>query len=737
MGSDEWIYRFSDIEVDPAAHRAARGGVELALEPKAFAVLVALLENAGRALERDALLDRVWGHRHVTPGVLNRVVAQLRKALGDDAERPRYIQTLHSLGYRFIADVAKLRAAAPEPPAGVPAAAMEPTPAPAAARAGGPARRMRARWRVLGALGLLAALAVAGVAWVARERSALPAASIAVLPFTSLSDDRRDRYFAEGLAVEIHDALAGVPGLTVAARMSGQQVRTRDARALGRLLGVATVLEASVRRQGDRLRVSARLSDCATGYTLWARSYDRRLADVFEIQSGIAGEVAGSLTQVLPDTRRALARRLAPTRDVAAFDAYLRGLQQLLRRDGGDPVRAAGFFRQALAADHGFARAQAGVCRSEVSMFENRRDAAAFARAERACAEAARLGPELGEVQLALAELHYARGDLARAVEFYAQAERDPARRPAVYVGLAMVHGDQGRRRQSLEYFARAQALRPGDETIHALSGYYSYLAGDLAAAIASYRKAIALHPDDAALWNMLGMMRMLAGDNAASARALRRSIAIAPNYAALSNLGELEFQAGNYAGAVALARRAVALEPDDFLPWGNLADALRADPRTRAEAAEAYRQAATRAADYVRIKPDDAKALAALGWYRGNLGEAAPARELVLRSEALGSEPGEVALFNAQTLALLGEPEQARLRIAAGKAAGLPPARIASNPVLREAGLVPPAGRRSGGHNRPGLARGALPEKPRWRAERVQGGRAPTGRALWSAGLP
>ena len=103
MHDEERIYRFGDIEVDPGAHRVTRMGREVALEPKAYAVLLALLARPGHAIERDDLLDQVWGHRHVTPGVLNRVVAQLRKALGDEAEHPRYIQTLHAVGYRFMA----------------------------------------------------------------------------------------------------------------------------------------------------------------------------------------------------------------------------------------------------------------------------------------------------------------------------------------------------------------------------------------------------------------------------------------------------------------------------------------------------------------------------------------------------------------------------------------------------------------------------------------------------------
>lgn len=713
-------FRFGDIVVDEAAHLLLRDGKAQAVEPKAFAVLVALLRRPGELVGRDELLDRVWGHRHVTPGVLTRAIAQLRAALGDDPQHPRYIQTRHALGYSFVGvlqheeapEAMVADAGAPPPmaehsPPGVPpgdddAVAHAPGSDVALARDGDAAGASRARhwpFRYWLLASVLAVVALASMLW--HDRQARPVLvlpsepSIAVMPFTNLGGDRDDDYFAEGLAVEMHDALAGVKGLKVAAQMSPGAAgkRETDVKALGARLGVAAVLDASVRREGQRVRINARLSDTATGYTLWSHRYDRELSDVFATQSEIARDAVGALMPLLPGTDATLSQRLKPTRSVVAFDAYLKGLQQLLRPDHGGAEDAIGFFSQALAADGGFARAQAGICRSEVSRFETVRDTGAFARAETACARAAKMDPGLGEVNLALGELHYVRGDYGKAVEYYAKAEADPARRPAVYVGMALVHADQGRQAQSREYFDRALSLRPGDATIHSLAGYYQYLAGNLPAAIVSYRKAIDLQPGNAELWNMLGLMQGYAGDNASATRSLERSIAIEPNYAALSNLGDLKYRAGDYAAAVALHRRATALEPDDFLPWGNLGDALLADPATATQAGAAFSEAAGRARRYVDIKPDDAKALAGLGWYLANLGQPAMARELVVRSEALGSEPMEVALFNAQTLALLGDIDQARRRAAAARSAGLPEDIIASNAVLRRAGVVAPAG--------------------------------------------
>ena len=706
-------YRFGQVEVDVHAHTLSRDAQPQALEPKAFAVLIALLRRPGELLGREELLDEVWGHRHVTPGVLTRAIAQLRGALEDDVQQPRYIQTQHALGYRFIGELQA--EPQPNPPLEPPSA---PPPPPTAVLAGaapveedtdssistrqpvigvalpyaGDERRGHRSWHWL----IFAALMLGLVAWAWLERRDTPAQrmepSIAVMPFTNLSNDRDNDYFAKGLAAEMSDALAGVKGLKVAAQVSPATVLEKggDVKALGALLGVSTLLDANVRRDGQRVRINARLSDCRTGYILWSHSYDHELSSVFDTQVRIADEVVRSLLDVLPQQQEAIARRLTPTRNAAAFDAYLRGLAQLLgpgpRGDGRSAVE---FFNQALSADGEFSRAQAGICRAEVVDFMDHNDAAAFGRARASCQRAREMDPGSGEVNLAQAELYYAHGEYGKAVEYFTRAESDPASLPAAYVGIATVHAAQGRDAQALDYFNRALALRPGNARIHANIGYQQYLAGKLPEAIDSYRKAVELQPDDVDLWSYLGGVYLTAGQVPEAARALGRSIAIRPSYAALTNLGEIEYLSGHYAEAVQLQRRAVQLDPSDHLTWGNLGQAQLADPATAGQASASFRQAAERAQRYVDIKTDDAKALAALGWYRANLGESLAARQLVLRSEALGGEPGEVALYNAQTLASLGELDEARKRIAAARAAGIVESRIVGNAALRSLGTA------------------------------------------------
>jgi len=716
VNGNDCIYRFGDVEVAPAAHRISRAGVELTVEPKAYAVLSVLLEQAGRAMERDELLDRVWGHRHVTPGVLNRVVAQLRKALGDDAEHPRYIQTLHSLGYRFIAEVqrvvpeaqADVAITADARAASVPSqVATEVTPelpetirrhpagrrlydadanvAPAASDT--PADRAP-RFRYRGWLALAATLAVAlAVAWLPRHPPAAhPPASVAVLPFTSLGGASTDAYFAEGLAIELHDALAGVNGLTVAALLSpraGQQ--WKDAKAVGERLGVATVLDASVRREGERLRISAHLSDTATGYVLWSHVYERATSDVFATQREIAGEVVHALLGALPEIDERLAERLMPTANAAAFDAYLKGVHALRVNDD----RAASYFGQALQEDTAFAAAQAGICRAQLWRFESVHDAKAFDIARQACLKAEAMDPTSSKVRLALGDLYQANGDVARAQGFYRPLLDDPARRPAALVGLSIIEADAGRHAQAAAYLQQALDARPGDADIYAQMGFQQYQSGHLPEAIATYARLVDLRPEDGDILAIYGAFLLLAGDSARASDAFTRSIAIKPSASSLSNLGTLRYQAGAYPEATALYRQATALEPKNYMLWGFLGDALLVDSHDAAQARAAFAEAAAQVETYLQVKQADAQALAAFGWYQANLGAPSRARDYAQRSEALPGNAGEVAILNAQTWAVLGDMAQAQRCLSIARAQGIDRVRLETNLIFQRAGLV------------------------------------------------
>ncbi len=331
---------FDDVVIDFAGRRLLRGGAEQALEPKAFAVLALLAASPGQVFTRDEILDAVWGHRHVTPSVLNRITSLLRQTLGEDAQHPRRLHTVYGVGYRFdLPTPTSAPAPAPAGAVSVDAGAARPPdpprPSPAAPR--GRTRRTAA-W--LGAVTAAALLLFAAVRWSRpHDGTAAPAATsparpaLAVLPFADLSAGQDQAYLADGLAEEILDQLAQSPALRVVGRRSSFSFRGRstDLRTIGQRLGVAHLLEGSVRRDGERLRVTAQLVRVEDGSQSWSKTYGRELNDVFAVQEEIARDVAMALSVTLDVAR--FSREQGGTGNVAAYERFLRWRNIVMREE--------------------------------------------------------------------------------------------------------------------------------------------------------------------------------------------------------------------------------------------------------------------------------------------------------------------------------------------------------------------------------------------------------------------
>ncbi len=218
-----------------------------------------------------------------------------------------------------------------------------------------------ARRRALIAIGLLAAAAAAGVWLSIGSGGTEEAPSLAVLPFVVIGGDTSDAYLADGIAEELTGSLAGIPGLQVAARTSAFSYRNSATPAgeIGQALGVANLLEGSLRRDGDRLRVSVQLVEVATGLTRWSERYQRQMSDVFEVQDEIVAAITGALSDQLVAAPAEGAART--TTDLAAYDAYLRGRHLFHRRGAANLVAAAELFREAVRRDPQYAEAWSGL----------------------------------------------------------------------------------------------------------------------------------------------------------------------------------------------------------------------------------------------------------------------------------------------------------------------------------------------------------------------------------------
>ena len=356
--------RAPPLSVDIQDQRAFIDGNPIELGPKPFALLIALMQGAGKLVTKEELIENVWDGRFVSEAVLTTAMRDLRRALGDDAREPTYIATAHGRGYRFLKPVIAEGAGAPTP-APIALAATPPAPTPLTQRLAETPPPLAYALAALLAIFLIAAFG--SVDWTERRAArlafaAIDSASIAVLPFENLSANGEQSHFSDGLAEEILNVLMGVDGLKVASRTSSFAFADRDIALpqLARELGVRHVLEGSVRMSGDHVRVRVRLIDARADRTMWSRSYDRALSveNLFAIQEEIAERVVRELEQELEGELgpRDIAARSAAagTTNLAAYEAYLRARELFLARSELD--RAVGFAETSVGADPNFAR---------------------------------------------------------------------------------------------------------------------------------------------------------------------------------------------------------------------------------------------------------------------------------------------------------------------------------------------------------------------------------------------
>jgi TolB-like protein/DNA-binding winged helix-turn-helix (wHTH) protein len=289
--------------VNPTSGQISRAGETIRIEARTMRLLLCLAERAGEVVSIDELLDQVWSGVVVTPDSVYQAVASLRRQLGDDAKEPAYIATVPRLGYRMLATVTPWT---DEPVAPMITAAAATVAASNGAIAGeSPGPNRRSRVLAIGAAVCLA-LAIAflfydKVLFIPRATAtaSAPQKSVAVLPFLDLTSQKMDEeYFADGMTEELIDRLSKIPGLRVPAPTSsfyfkGKKITIAD---IAKSLGVAYVLDGSVRKSSATLRVAARLIRANDGYVVWTETYDRPYDDRLAIQDEIASEVAKALS---------------------------------------------------------------------------------------------------------------------------------------------------------------------------------------------------------------------------------------------------------------------------------------------------------------------------------------------------------------------------------------------------------------------------------------------------------
>jgi TolB-like protein/DNA-binding winged helix-turn-helix (wHTH) protein/cytochrome c-type biogenesis protein CcmH/NrfG len=524
------IYRLGDLTIDVGRGRVSRGQDEIALPKLSFDLLLALVRAAPNLVSFDELLAQVWPGLVVSPETITYRVKALRDALGDDAKAPRYIVGLRGRGYQVAQPVEQVatpvervalpveRAADAPPTPATPEAHPPATPEahppsapevrsplapelqpPLATLPSVPPRRRYIGLAVAG-VAMLALAVVAGVWWqtARHSRSTLEAAqqkSIAILPFTDLSEKQDQAYFAEGMTEEIRNLLVTVPKLRVIGRTSSFQFKggTANVRKIGSTLGAAYIVEGSVRRSGDQVRVVAQLIDARDGTQRWSQTFDRNVTDILRIQQEIATAAARALQLEV-----AFVSANGVAHNSEAYDHYLHGLHAGERFDQQGFEEALSHFQRALELDPTMVDAAVALAETLSQMAAwGYVDAAPGWERTRVAAEAAlKLDPKSARAHAVLGDryLEYEWNWAAAQRELQLAFELAP-HDPTVLGQLAQGRVVMGHPEEALQYLDTALTIDPLDPNRY-FARNWSYLRlGRFAEGEVSARRALDLAP--------------------------------------------------------------------------------------------------------------------------------------------------------------------------------------------------------------------------------------------------
>jgi TolB-like protein/DNA-binding winged helix-turn-helix (wHTH) protein/Tfp pilus assembly protein PilF len=650
-GKERHFYQFGPFRLDPLKRRLLRDGEPVPLTPKAFDTLLALVRESGRTVEKDDLMQKVWPGAAVEENNLNQNITALRKTLGDSRHESRYIATIPGLGYRFVADVKEVEGGGADvhavenqpgaqtgpkevgPMEGVAetgagaAPGAQPPPAldEASTRPADEPRGARVMRRLLLILAPLALAALVYALYVRQEvrPPQLSVSSLAVLPLENLSGDPAQEYFADGMTDALIGDIARIGELRVISRTSSMHYKGAN-KSLPEIAGelkVDAVVEGTVQRSGERVRIRVQLIHAATDRHLWAETYERDVRDVLDLQSEIASAIAREvqLKTTPAELTRATTRRPVNPR---ALDDYLQGRYLYWnRRTEANLAKAVEYFQSAIREDPNYAPAYVGLADCYNAMgsvmisawppMEGRR------RSEEAAAKALEIDPALAEAHSVLGHDRHFNWDWEAAeYEFKRAIELNPnyAHAHSFYAGYLMsrgrveeslaasnrareldpfslsisVHrgfllGNARRYEEAGEQLRRVIAMDPNHYQAHWFLGHIYAYNGQLDEAVAASEKAVSLSGRAPSALGMLGLVYGLSGRKGEATKILKELLEINERrYVTPAAVAYVYIGLGDKDRAFVWLEKAYQ-ERSNYIAWlkvNPIVDSLRPDPR-------------------------------------------------------------------------------------------------------------------------------------------------------------
>ncbi len=572
--------RVGDMILDTGKLQLSRSGEIVELPRLSYRLFAALASAAPDVLTHEELIDRVWNGRVISAETVTQRIKLVRQALGDDASDPRYIGLVRGQGYRMLQAVEVLASEGQntEREDGNRFNGVDDV-----SQGGKP--RLRKAYTVVLATLAAAAVLFAYVDFASQTERDQPVVitpdshSIAVLPFKNRSAAESDAFFVDGIHDDILTGLSRIDSLNVVSRTSVEQFRDTEMtiREIGQELGVAAILEGGVQRAGERIRVNVQLIDVGTDTHLWVESYDEELtvANVFAIQSEIANAIARSMRSVLSAEDHSRIAN-APTENLEAYEAYLRGDQLLRRRTGATIEAAITQFEDAIRHDPEFSLPYVGLADGYqlLTSYASRPAEELLPLALTAANKAIDLDPENGAAYASLAMIHFE----ARRIRdgTFTADDPEPLFLHALKLNPNYATGHQwygeylaaaGRLEDSVEEFEHAAEIDPMSPILHHVYAHSLMNLGRLADAEARFRKAIEIDPGFARAYQGLATLYFSRLDRLADAALNAKQAALlnptgAANFALLSNI---YLHLGDDAQATRWLGEANRIEPNEF----------------------------------------------------------------------------------------------------------------------------------------------------------------------------